>query len=142
MFTWKWFISRLQRKTGGNSTRLQRLRQEAIRVCIKMKGIQKTKQNKKQKDARDAPRFSNGLDLRKVLLRKSQRRLWNFYSEKKKNNDTRDTLKPGERAWAAAQRLMRSSPNQPALNFFPRWPTRMTLSLKHTEWYNKPNILN
>lgn len=85
-----------------------------------MKSIQKTKQKtKKQKDARDAPRFSNGLDLREVLLRKSQRHLWNFYSERKKNNDISDTLKPEKRAETATQRFMRSSPNQRALNRFP-----------------------
>lgn len=46
---------------------LQNLRQEAIRVCIRMKSIQ----NKHRRDARDVPRLSNGADLREALPRGS-----------------------------------------------------------------------
>lgn len=64
-----------------------------------MKSIHKKKNNnnKKQRHSGDATRFSHVLDLREVLLRKSQRHLWNSDSERKKNDDTSDTVKAEER---------------------------------------------
>lgn len=65
---------------------LQKLRQEAIRVYIKTKSIQK----------QEIPRFSNGLDIWEVLLERRQRYLWKFDSRRKKNNGISKTLRPGK----------------------------------------------